>query len=129
MVPAIHGLTDGGVDLAIESVGRAEVVRQAFDALASGGRAVAVGLTGYAEEVSIPIMSLIFDKALRGSIHGSADPVRDFPKIFQLVARGELLLESMAGPDYSLEDVNDAFEASADGSAIRPRIVFDQVGV
>ena len=125
VVAAIHGLTDGGVDLAIESVGRAGVVRQAFDALASGGRAVAVGLTGYAEEVSIPIMSLIFDKTLRGSIHGSADPIRDFPKIFQLAARGELRLESMTGPDYSLEDVNDAFEASANGSAIRPRIVFD----
>jgi S-(hydroxymethyl)glutathione dehydrogenase/alcohol dehydrogenase len=125
VVEAIHGLTGGGVDLAIESVGKAAVVRQAFDALASGGRAVAVGLTGYSEEVSIPIMSLIFDKSLRGSIHGSADPVRDFPKIFELAARGELQLESMTGPDFSLEDVNLAFEASTNGSAIRPRIVFD----
>ena len=124
-VAAIHELTDGGVDLAIESVGNADVVRQAFDALATGGRAIAVGLTGFSEEVSIPIMSLIFDKSLRGSIHGSADPVRDFPKIFRLAAQGELELEAMIGPDYPLEKVNDAFEASANGSAIRPRIVFD----
>jgi S-(hydroxymethyl)glutathione dehydrogenase/alcohol dehydrogenase len=123
-VAAIHTLTKGGVDLAIESVGKAAVVRQAFDALAPGGRAIAVGLTSYAEEVSIPIMSLIFDKTLRGSIHGSADPARDFPKIFGLAARGELDLEAMVGPDYPLEKVNEAFEASASGRGIRPRIVF-----
>ena len=122
-VAAIHALTAGGVDLAIESVGQAAVVRQAFDALAAGGRAIAVGLTGYAEEVSIPVMSLIFDKTLRGSIHGSADPARDFPKIFELAARGQLDLEAMVGPDYPLEEVNDAFEASASGSEIRPRIL------
>ncbi|MBW2390754.1 MAG: alcohol dehydrogenase catalytic domain-containing protein [Deltaproteobacteria bacterium] len=124
-VAAIHTLTDGGVDLAIESVGQAAVVRQAFDALASGGRAIAVGLTKYDAEVSIPIMSLIFDKSLRGSIHGSADPARDFPKIFGLAVQGELQLDPMSGPDYRLEEVNDAFEASADGSAIRPRIIFE----
>jgi S-(hydroxymethyl)glutathione dehydrogenase/alcohol dehydrogenase len=124
-VAAIHALSDGGVDLAIESVGRAAVVRQAFDSIAAGGRAIAVGLMGYAEEVSIPVMSLIFDKTLRGSIHGSADPARDFPKIFELAACGELQLEAMSGPDYRLEEINEAFEASANGSGIRPRILFD----
>ena len=124
-VAAIHARSGGGVDLAIESVGKTAVVRQAFDALASGGRAIAVGLMGYTEEVSIPVMSLIFDKSLRGSIHGSADPVRDFPKIFEFAVRGDLQLEAMTGPDYSLDQVNEAFEASSTGSAIRPRIVFD----
>ncbi len=95
--------------------------------LAPGGRAIAVGLTNYADEVSIPAMSLIFDKSLRGSIHGSADPARDFPKIFRLAAQGKLKLDPMSGPDFPLEKINDAFEASASGSAIRPRIVFDTV--
>jgi S-(hydroxymethyl)glutathione dehydrogenase/alcohol dehydrogenase len=126
-VAAIMKMTDGGVDLAIESVGTTDVLREAFDALAAGGRAIAVGLTGYADEVSIPTMSLIFDKSLRGSIHGSADPARDFPKIFQLAAQGKLKLDPMSGPDFPLEKINDAFAASANGSAIRPRIVFDSV--
>ena len=125
VVSEIMQMTGGGVDLAIESVGTTDVLRQAFDVLAAGGRAIAVGLTGYADEVSIPTMSLIFDKSLRGSIHGSADPARDFPKIFQLAAQGKLQLDSMSGPDFPLEKINEAFEASANGSAIRPRIVFD----
>jgi len=125
VVSMVSELTGGGVDLSIESVGRTQVLRQAFDVLAAGGRAIAVGLTGYADEVSIPTMSLIFDKSLRGSIHGSADPARDFPKIFRLAAQGELKLDPMSGPDFPLEKINDAFAASANGSAIRPRIVFD----
>ena len=124
-VSRIHALTEGGVDLAIESVGSAAIVRQAFDAIAPGGRAVAVGLTRYTEEISIPMLSLLLDKSLHGSIHGSADPARVFPKLFALAARGELRLEEMAGPDYALEKVNDAFEALASGQAVRPRVVFE----
>ncbi len=44
----------------------------------------------------------------------------------ELAARGELRLEEMAGPDYPLEKVNDAFEASATGRGVRPRVVFEE---
>ena len=124
-VGTIRARTEGGVDLAIESVGSAAIVRQAFDATAPGGRTVAVGLTSFVEEVSVPMVSLLLDKSVRGSIHGSADPARDFPKLFGLAARGQLRLEDMSGPDYPLEDVNDAFEALANGRAVRPRVVFE----
>ncbi len=125
-VAATHALTEGGVDLAIEAVGSGAAARQAFDALAPGGRAVVVGLTSYTEEIRVPMISLLLDKSLHGSIHGSADPARDFPKLFDLASRGELRLEEMAGPDYPLEKVNDAFEALASGQAVRPRVVFGE---
>jgi S-(hydroxymethyl)glutathione dehydrogenase/alcohol dehydrogenase len=123
-VAAIHALTEGGVDLAVEAAGSAAAARQAFDSLAAGGRAVVTGLTGFAEEIRIPMVSLLLDKTLRGSIYGSADPVRDFPRLFALSARGELQIEAIAGPDFPLEKVNDAFEALASGRAVRPRVVF-----
>lgn len=126
-VAAIHALSEGGVDLAIEAVGNGAAARQAFDALAPGGRAVVVGLPSYTEEIRVPMLSLLLDKTLHGSIHGSADPARDFPKLLALAERGLLQLEEMAGPDYALEQVNDAFEASAQGRGIRPRVVFDEV--
>jgi Zn-dependent alcohol dehydrogenase len=69
-------------------------------------------------------VSLLLDKTLRGSIYGSADPARDFAKFFALTERGELRLEEMAGPDYPLDKVNDAFEALASGCAVRPRVAF-----
>ncbi len=126
-ISTIHGRTDGGVDLAIEAVGNGVVARQAFDALAPGGRAVVVGLPSYTEEVRVPMISLLLDKSLHGSIHGSADPARDFPKLFELATRGELRLEEMSGPDFSLDQVNDAFEALARGRAVRPRVVFEGI--
>lgn len=123
-VAAIHALSEGGVDLAAEAVGNGATARQAFDALAPGGRAVVVGLPHYTEEIRVPMISLLLDKSLHGSIHGSADPARDFPKLFALAERGALRLEDMAGPDHPLKKVNDAFEALASGRAVRPRIVF-----
>lgn len=125
-VAAVCELTDGGADLAVEAAGSAAVARQAFDAIAPGGRAVVVGLTSAAEEIRIPMVSLLLDKSLRGSIHGSADPDRDFPKLFALAARGELRLDAIAGPDFPLEKTNDAFEALASGRAVRPRVVFQE---
>jgi Zn-dependent alcohol dehydrogenase len=125
-VAAVHALTEGGVDLAVEAAGSATVARQAFDSLALGGRAVVVGLTGFTEEIRVPVVSLLLDKALRGSIYGSADPARDFPRLFASCARGELQIEAMAGPDYPLDEVNDAFEALASGRAVRPRVVFEE---
>jgi S-(hydroxymethyl)glutathione dehydrogenase/alcohol dehydrogenase len=125
-VAAVRDLTDGGADLAVEAAGSAAVARQAFDAIAPGGRAVVVGLTSYSEEIRIPMVSLLLDKSLRGSIHGSADPARDFPKLFALAARGDLRLEAMAGPDFPLEKAGDAFEALASAAAVRPRVVFEE---
>lgn len=124
-VAAIHALTDGGVDLAIEAVGTGRAARQAFDALAPGGRAIVVGLPSFTEEIRVPMISLLLDKSLRGSIHGSADPAREFPKLFELARRGTLRLDEMSGPDHPLERVNDAFEALASGRAVRPRVVFE----
>lgn len=124
-VAAVQALTDGGVDLAVEAAGSAAVARQAFDAIAPGGRAVVVGLTSYAEEIRIPMVSLLLDRSLHGSIHGSADPARDFPRLFALAERGELRIEAMAGPDFPLEKVNDAFESLATGRGVRPRVVFE----
>ena len=123
-VAEIQSLSDGGVDLAVEAVGSAAVARQAFDALAPGGRAIVAGLTTVAEEIRVPVVSLLLDKTLRGSIYGSADPGRDFPKLFGLCSSGELEIEAMAGPDLLLENVNDAFEGLASGRAVRPRVVF-----
>jgi S-(hydroxymethyl)glutathione dehydrogenase/alcohol dehydrogenase len=125
-VAAVHAQSDGGVDLAVEAVGRAEVARQAFDALAPGGRAIVVGLAAVAEEIRIPMVSLLLDKTLRGSIHGSADPGRDVPRILDLAASGELDLEALAGPDHPLEKVNDAMGDLAEGRAVRPRVVFGE---
>ncbi|MEN8376222.1 MAG: zinc-binding dehydrogenase [Gemmatimonadota bacterium] len=125
-VAAIQSIIEGGVDLAVEAVGSGTVARQAFDALAPGGRAIVAGLTGFAEEIRVPVVSLLLDKSLSGTIYGSVDPPRDFQRIFELLVREQIRIEPMAGPDYPLEKVNDALEALASGRAVRPRVRFDE---
>jgi len=87
-----------------------------------------VGLTRFDAEIRIPMVQLLLDKSLLGSIHGSADPQRDFPRIFALAERGELRLDEMSGPDFPLERANEAFEALTSGAAVRPRVVFADGG-
>lgn len=125
-VAAIHALIEGGVDLAVEAVGSGDVARQAFDTLTPGGRAIVAGLTGFAEEIRIPIISLLLDKTLRGSIYGSMDPQRDFQHLFALVTQDRFHIEPMTGPDFTLDKVNEAFEALASGQAIRPRVLLGE---
>lgn len=61
------------------------------------------------------------------SIRMSLVANQDFPKIFRLAAQGKLKPDPMSAPDFPVEKINDAFEASASRSAIHPRIVFDTV--
>ncbi|MDP6342381.1 MAG: alcohol dehydrogenase catalytic domain-containing protein [Alphaproteobacteria bacterium] len=119
---AILQLSDGGVDLAVEAVGSPLVARQAFEAIAPGGRAVVVGLTSYRDEIKVPVVSLLLDRTLRGSIHGSANPARDIPRLFELMEGGQLRLAELSGPRFSLEQATDALAALEAGEAIRPRV-------
>ena len=57
-------------------------------------------------------------------VGGVSSIPKDFPKLFGLAASGQLRLEEMAGPDYPLDEVNEAFEALASGRAVRPRVRF-----
>jgi len=120
---AIRRLTEDGVDLAVEAVGSPAVARQAFDALAPGGRTVVVGLTRYADEISVPVVALLLDRSLQGSIHGSANPARDIPLLLDLVELGRLRLDELSGPHFPLEQATEALAALAAGEAIRPRVI------
>jgi len=122
-VQAVRRLTEDGVDLAVEAVGSPAVARQAFDALAPGGRAIVVGLTRYADEISVPVIGLLLDRALQGSIHGSANPSRDIPPLLDLVELGRLRLDELSGPRFPLDQATEALEALAAGKAIRPRVI------
>ena len=122
-VAIIHELSDGGVDLAVEAVGGPQVARQAFEALAPGGRAIVVGLTSYRDEIKVPVVGLLLDRTLRGSIHGSASPARDIPNLLDMIRLGRLRLDELTGPRFPLEQADQALAALASGEAIRPRVV------
>ena len=117
---AIRGVTDGGADVAIESVGRARVLAEAYRLTRRGGRTVTVGLPNPAETLDIAAVSLVGDhKTLMGSYMGSSIPARDIPRYIDLWRAGKLPVEKLLTSTHRLDEVNTLLDRLADGSAIR----------
>ena len=89
-VERVRALTEGrGADHAFEVVGLSTTIIQAYAMAWRGGHVTVVGAGGFDDLVSISAMALMADaKTLRGSVYGSTDPQRDFPRLVELQQRG-----------------------------------------
>lgn len=111
---------EGGADVVIETVGKAVVLKAAYQAARRGGRIVTVGLPNPAETLDIPAVSFVADgKTLIGSYMGSAIPARDIPRYIALWKAGRLPVERLLTSVHPLSEINDLLDALADGRAIR----------
>lgn len=93
----------GGVDLAIECIGRAETIGEAVKSLRRGGRAVVVGMG--AEPIQLPPPNAFTwgEQALLGAFGSTAGHVRS---VLSLVAAGRLDLTRSVGMVLPLSRVN-----------------------
>jgi Zn-dependent alcohol dehydrogenase len=124
-VEQIKALTGEGVEYAFEAVGLPETIRQAHDSLRKCGMAVAVGVTPLTTEVSVPIMSLVFEeKILTGSLYGSSRPWIDIPKLIALYESGKLKLDELLTRRYPFDQINEAYEALERGEVARSIVTF-----
>jgi Zn-dependent alcohol dehydrogenase len=116
----IRELCGTGTNVAIESVGSAKVLAEAYRLLARGGRCVTVGLPNPAEMLSIPAVSLVGDaKTIMGSYMGSSIPARDVPRYIALWRAGRLPVERLLSGTRPLSEINAALDDLASGAAIR----------
>ncbi|MEM1572307.1 MAG: zinc-binding dehydrogenase [Pyrobaculum sp.] len=122
-VKAVRDLTGGrGADVVIEAVGSEETVDMSVEMAAAGGRVVLVGLMAVGKKAPIHIARVVRAGITIVGSYG-ARPRVDLPKVISLVGRGLLKPETLAGPLYSLSQVNEAVEALRSGKAVRPIIV------
>ena len=111
----IKKLTNGGVDVAFECIGKPQTLRTAFDSVRRGGRLVVVGYC--AEEVPLPVAKLMYyEIEVVGSL--GCPPV-EYPRLIELVRRGRLQLAPMVTAKMPLEDINDAFDLLRRGEGLR----------
>jgi S-(hydroxymethyl)glutathione dehydrogenase/alcohol dehydrogenase len=124
-VQQVRDLTQGrGTDFSFEVIGLPETILQAYNVARRGGTAVVVGMPAFDATVTFPGMSMFYDnKRLLGSMYGSAQVRRDFPRLVRLVETGRLDLGSMVSRHIHLDEVNDAFRAMEAGEVIRSVIV------
>jgi S-(hydroxymethyl)glutathione dehydrogenase/alcohol dehydrogenase len=120
-VAQVQALTSGrGVDYAFEVIGLPETIQQAYATARRGGTAVVVGMPRWDSQVTLPGFNLFFDeKKLLGSVYGSAQVRRDFPRFIDLIETRRLDISSMVSKTIKLDGVNDAFRAMEAGEVIR----------
>jgi len=116
----IQRLADGGVDLALDFVGKAETVSQAVRSLRPGGRAVVVGMG--TEGIALPPPSLFAwrEHAVLGSF-GST--LHDLEQVIEFVSSGRLDLSGSITARLPLSGVNDALRILEDPVGDHVRIV------
>lgn len=115
-----------GFDYAIEAIGRATTMRQAYDLVRRGGTACIVGVGPSSESFVIHAFEPWLDeKTLVGSMYGGSDVRTDFNRYLDFYRSGQLDLEGMITHRLSLSDVNDALHALGDPDVIRQVVEFE----
>ncbi|GAA4671525.1 zinc-binding dehydrogenase [Nocardioides nanhaiensis] len=120
---AVLDLT-GGVDHAIEVVGRPATVQQAFGMLGVRGTATVVGLPHPGDEVVLPATALLQEKRLQGSRLGGTSLRVDVPLYAEMHLRGRLQLDPLLGGTIGLDGLADALEGIDSSTAARTVVTF-----
>jgi S-(hydroxymethyl)glutathione dehydrogenase/alcohol dehydrogenase len=117
---AIRAVRPGGVEWAIEAVGRPATLETAVDVLCPRGTLVAVGLGAVGTTFDVPLNALVQrEKRVVGSLYGSANPLIDLPRLFELYLAGRLPLDALIGRRYPLDRINTAFDDLTRGAVGR----------
>ncbi|MDO2934729.1 NAD(P)-dependent alcohol dehydrogenase [Paeniglutamicibacter sulfureus] len=123
-VEAIKEITGGGANFALDTTGVPPVFSQMTQSLATRGHGALVGAAKLGTEAPFAIGNLLLT-GIKVSmvIEGDAVPKEFIPRLVSLHARGLFPFDKLI-KKYPFEDINRAFADSADGSTLKPVIVF-----
>ncbi|MFA5988500.1 MAG: Zn-dependent alcohol dehydrogenase [Sphingomonas sp.] len=122
----IADMTGGGVDYAIEAVGRPSTAELAWAILKRGGTATILGMIAPGNMISLPGPSFLTGKKLQGSLLGSTRFPIDMPRLVKLYLDGKLDLDTMVAERITLPQVNEALAKLRTGDTVRSVIEFAQ---
>lgn len=119
-VAKVKEWTNGGVDAAVELAGSVPALDFAYRITRRGGTTVTGGLANPEKKLEIQQVSLVAEeRTLKGSYIGSCIPSRDIPRYIELFRAGRLPVDRLMTGRGTLEDINEAFDSLADGTAVR----------
>ncbi len=124
LASAVRALTDGrGADHAFEATGVAALAFLPLKLCRNGGNAVQ--LSGAHGPISVEMPQFWWDKRYLVPLYGGCLPERDFPRLFDWAARGELMLDTMVTHTYRLDALGQALDDMLAGRSAKGVIVFD----
>jgi aryl-alcohol dehydrogenase len=119
-VKRIHEITGGGVNYSLECSGRAEVLRQAIDAVTTLGTCGIVGATKVGTEVAFNINDVMIPgKRIMGIVQGDVVANAFIPTLVDLYMQGRFPFDKLCR-FYSFDQVNEAMADSERGVTIKP---------
>lgn len=102
-----------------------EVVSAATAVIGKGGTVVITGLAN-PEKLTVHVSGTdltLFQKTIKGSLFGSANPQYDIVRLLRLYDAGQLKLDELITTRYTLEEVNQGYQDLRDGKNLRGVIV------
>jgi S-(hydroxymethyl)glutathione dehydrogenase / alcohol dehydrogenase len=126
-VKKIKEITGGlGVDYSFDAVSNDKTQPLAFDALAPGGHAVAVGISAQKIRAEYSPFNMVFtEKTMSGTFYGSVRPNVDFPVLVDHYMNKKLNIDGLISRTYKLQDINEGFKRMMAGEVARGVVVFD----
>jgi S-(hydroxymethyl)glutathione dehydrogenase/alcohol dehydrogenase len=121
-VARVVELSDGGVDVAFEALGREETFVKALGMLRDGGRMVAVGIAPVEVRAPLDITRLV-RRSLRIAGSYGARPRTDMPRLLALIERGIVRPHESISRRFALEDAAEAYAALDRGEIVGRAIV------
>jgi len=120
----VRALTDNrGADYAFECAAVPELSGAPLVMVRNAGMAVEV--SGFEQEVTIHMDLFKWNKVYINPLYGGCQPERDFPRIFALYRRGDLMLDELVTRTYPLEDLEQAFADMHTGRNAKGVLTFD----
>jgi alcohol dehydrogenase (nicotinoprotein) len=123
-------LTRGvGADKAIITVDVVDeqVVGAAVEAIRKGGTAVITGLAD-PNKLTVQLSGAgltLYEKTVKGTLFGSANPMHDITKLLGLYRAGKLKLDELITRRYTLDEVNQGYQDLLDGKNIRGVLIHE----
>lgn len=120
----VRALTEGrGADHAFECVGKADLIRTAWQSVRRGGQCTVVGVGARDDATTFNALELFhFNRRLTSSVYGSSDPDRDVPLLVQEIDAGRLDLSTLVTHRIGLDGVAGAFDRMRAGHGARSLI-------
>lgn len=110
----------------VEAVGHPGALHTAIELTAPGGRTITVGLPAPDSRISLSPLGFVAEgRSLIGSYLGSTVPARDIPRFVSLWRSGRLPVQTLVSSTIRLDNINEAMDQLADGTAIRQLVSFD----
>lgn len=121
---AVRATTGDGVDAALDTTGRADVIGAALQALRQRGKLAVVAVSEAGGVQTIPLFDVIMGcKSIVGVVEGGGSARSTIEKLVNLFADGRFPFDKLTR-FYDLARINAAAEESLSGKVIKPIIRF-----